>query len=182
MNNKEKIIGEKVYLRKLSLADASPAYCGWLNDKEVNKYVGTKSCTITELKDYIVQKSNNPNCFFVGIFDKKSDLHIGTIKLEPIDWRKKEARLGLLIGNKNYWGKGIGVEATKLIVDYALGKLGLNRIIVSVYLENKPAVSVYEKAGFKFYAIKKSDRRFDKLFDQLMMSIIMMSINKNDKK
>jgi len=182
MENSEKIIGERVYLRKLSLTDVSPSYCGWLNNEEVNKYIGTKSCTMTELKNYVLQKFNNPDCLFMGIFDKKSNLHIGTVKLEPIDWRKKEARFGLLIGNKNYWGKGIGVEATRLVVDYAFSKMGLNRIIVSAYLENKPAVKVYEKSGFKVDEIKKGDKRLGKLFDQLAMSIITMSINKNDKK
>ena len=93
-------------------------------------------------------------------------MHIGTIKLEPIDWRKQEAILGLLICNKNYWGEGIGVEATKLMVNYAFSKIGLNRVKLCVYLENKPAVRVYEKAGFKVDEIKKGAK-----WTEIMMSI-----------
>ena len=38
----EKIMGERVYLRKLISADTSPDYCSWLNDREVNKYLETR--------------------------------------------------------------------------------------------------------------------------------------------
>jgi len=65
-------MGERIYLRRMSLADVSQDYCGWLNDKEVNKLLSVKSWTMTELKDYVIQRLKNPNCFFAGIFDKKT--------------------------------------------------------------------------------------------------------------
>src|SRR3989344_2262706 len=110
------VTGERIYLRALTLADASPEYCAWLNDPEVNEYLETRQSTISELKTYIQKQIDDPNAIFVGIFDKVNDVHIGNIKLEPIDWQKKKAIFGILLGNKNYWGKGIGTEATELIV------------------------------------------------------------------
>ncbi|MFA6551004.1 MAG: GNAT family N-acetyltransferase [Patescibacteria group bacterium] len=181
MKNEEKIMGERIYLRKLNLADVSQAYCDWLNDAEVNKLLYVKSWTMSGLKDYVAQRLKNSNCFFAGIFDKKNDLHIGTIKLEPINWRKQEAKLGLVIGNKNYWGKGIGTEATKLMVGHAFKKMGLKKIKLSVHLENKPAIGVYEKAGFKVDAIKKSAEQAGRLFDRLMKSLVTMSVEKAAK-
>ena len=96
-----KILGERIYLRKLTSKDASLDYCRWLNDAEVNKYLETRETTIEDLKQYIKEKNASKNCLFVGIFLKKSDKHIGNIKLEPIDFDKKIATVGILVGEKS---------------------------------------------------------------------------------
>jgi RimJ/RimL family protein N-acetyltransferase len=53
------------------------------------------------------------------------------------------------IADKTNWSKGYGSEATELMVHYAFSTLNLNRIQLHVAKENKPAVKVYQKAGFK---------------------------------
>lgn len=167
-----KIPGKRVYLRELTPKNASKEYCAWLNDSEVNKYLETRKCNIPELKRYIQKQLDDPNSFFVGIFDKKNNKHIGNIKLEPIDWKNKKAVFGILIGNKDYWGKGIGTEATKLIVDYAFKDMNLNEIELGVISENKAAIKVYEKVGFKVIDIKKNAVNHDGvLFDDVIMVI-----------
>ena len=148
-----KIIGKRIYLRELTTDDARQEYCDWLNDTEVNQYLITRNSTLEELKEYIQKQIDNPNSLFVGMFDKKNDQHIGNIKLEPIVWKKRKAELGILIGSKNYWRKGFGTEAIKLIIDYSYTSLKLNFIEIAVFSENKVALKMYEKVGFK---IKKS--------------------------
>jgi RimJ/RimL family protein N-acetyltransferase len=169
---KIKIEGRKIYLRTLSERNATKEYCSWLNDPEVNKYLETREATIAELKNYIREKNKNPNCLFLGIFFKKNNKHIGNIKLEPIDFKNRKATLGILIGDKNYWGKGIGKEATKLLINYAFQKLNLKEINLGVISANKRAISLYKKLGFKIYQVdKKSIQREGKFFDKILMSI-----------
>ncbi|MBI4779010.1 UDP-4-amino-4,6-dideoxy-N-acetyl-beta-L-altrosamine transaminase [Candidatus Falkowbacteria bacterium] len=166
------IMGERVYLRKLTPADASNDYCAWLNDKEVNKYLETRKCTLAELKKYLKEKSSKIDCLLVGIFDKKNDSHIGNIKLEPIDRREKKAVYGILIGDKNYWGKGIGEEATKLIIAHAFKKLGLTSLELGVISQNKKAVKLYKKLKFKIKKIEKRAINHNGVFyDKIIMSI-----------
>ncbi|MDO8667835.1 MAG: UDP-4-amino-4,6-dideoxy-N-acetyl-beta-L-altrosamine transaminase [bacterium] len=154
--NGYKIIGQQVYLRKLNLNDTSQNYCDWLNDKEVNKYLETKNCTLVGLRDYLARNSKNSQIFFMGIFDKKSHRHIGTVKIEPVEGHKQEARFGMLIGDRNYWGRGIGFETTKLSLEYVFKKLGINKIILSVYPGNKPAIRIYKKIGFQTGGFNKN--------------------------
>lgn len=166
------IVGERVYLRALTLADASPEYCAWLNDKEVNEYLETRQSTIDDLKAYIQKQIDDPNAIFVGIFDKANDTHIGNLKLEPIEWEKKKAIFGILLGNKNYWGKGIGTEATELIVHYAFDTVGLEEIELGVIAENKRAIRSYERAGFKVTGVrKKAINHGGVLYDDVVMGI-----------
>ena len=174
-NSKNKMIkinGERIYLKTLAEKNATREYCKWLNDPEVNKYLETRQATINELKEYIKEKNKNTGCLFLGIFSRENRKHIGNIKLEPIDLRVHKATMGILIGDKNYWGMGIGTEATKLILRYGFYKLGLKKINLSVISENKAAIKVYEKAGFKINRIEKESIRHEqKLFDKVMMSV-----------
>ena len=164
--------GNRIYLRELKEEDASQEYCNWLNDPLVNKYLETKKATIKELKKYIREKKENENCIFLGIFIKDTDKHIGNVKLEPIDWNDKKATLGILIGDKNYWGKGICTIATKLVTEYAFEKLGLKKIDLGVLSENKAAIVCYLKSGFKIdNFIPKAVKHENILYDKITMSI-----------
>ena len=145
------IEGERIYLRPLKEEDASEDYCSWINNMEVNKYLDSKETTIEELKKYINKRWYDPNCLFLGIFLKNKDIHIGNIKLEPIDYEKRKATLGILIGEKEYWNKGYATETLKTLTSYAFNNLRLNEINLGVYKENIGAIKAYEKTGFKIY-------------------------------
>lgn len=166
------IVGDRVFLNKLNQKNVTKEYCNWLNNPEVNKYLETRKTTIAELKKYIREKNTNPNCLFLGIFLKENNKHIGNIKLEPINFKNKKATLGILIGDKNYWGKEIGKEAMRLVLNYALEKLNLKELNLGVISENKRAIALFKKVGFKIDHIEKNSiRHGNKLFDKLVMSI-----------
>lgn len=143
------IRGDRIYLRKLTEKDATPRYASWLNDPEVNRYLETKKATVEGLKRYIKEKNASLTCLFFGIFLKENHKHIGNIKLEPIDWKNRKATLGILIGDKEHRGKGLGTEAVKSLADWALDGLKLNEINLGVIPENTAAIRAYEKAGFR---------------------------------
>lgn len=169
--NKNIIIkGENIFLKKLTLEDASEEYCGWLNDPEVNKNLVTKKISSIQLEEYINGKNNSAKCLLLGIFDRINNKHIGNIKLEPIEFQEKKAVIGVLIGNKNYWGRGAATEAVKLAKEYAFGELNLSELSLGVFPDNKAAIKVYEKNGFKIDRVEeKSVMVNGQLFDNLIM-------------
>lgn len=171
-NEKMEIEGKRIYLKKLDEKNATQKYCGWLNDPEINKYLETREATVEDLRRYIKDKNENPNCLFLGIFFKENKKHIGNIKLEPIDFDNKKATLGILIGEKEYWGKGIGTEAVKLLVDWTFDNLRLEEVNLGVISENKAAIKVYTKAGFHIDRIeKRSIKHKGELHDKVIMSV-----------
>ncbi len=96
--------------------------------------------------------------------------HIGTVKLEPIDVDKGTAMFGLLIGDRDYWGKGIATEVTNLIVDFAFNTLGLREVTLGVLADNKAAIRVYEKCGFVLDRVEpKAIDHGGVLYDQVWM-------------
>ncbi len=82
--------------------------------------------------------------------DNESDkIAIGTVSLFEINFHHKNAQLGIVIGDKTYWGKGVATEVIREIVTYAFKELGISYIGAEVEEENIPMRKVLEKAGFE---------------------------------
>jgi len=81
-----------------------------------------------------------------------SDRVVGHINLNKID--EKVAELQIVIGEKAYWGKGIGYDAIKLVLIEAK-KHKFSNIIIEVRPENIRAIKLYEKSGFKSVRLKR---------------------------
>lgn len=164
------IEGEHVFLRTLLPDDASERYASWLNDPVVNRYLETRSITIPKLRAYIGEKWESDQALLLGVFWKETGAHIGNVKLEPVDLSGRTAMLGLLIGDKEFWGRGVGTEATNLAADFAFKNLGLREIRLGVIAENTPAIRVYEKCGFVVDHVEKNGINHDgKLYDKVHM-------------
>lgn len=143
--------GSLVLLRPLERADLNERYLSWLNDPEVTRYMetGTFPTSSEDLENYYRSLSGSKNDVILAIADKDSGRHIGNVKLGPIHWVHRSATFGILIGEKEFWGKGVGLEATRLTVEYGFYRLNLHRIDLGVFAEHETAVRCYKKAGFK---------------------------------
>jgi len=75
-------------------------------------------------------------------------LTIGTIALTDINDHHQLAEIGIVIGDKNYWGKGVATQVIPAVVDFAFSKLGVVRISALVEKENVAMAKVLEKSGF----------------------------------
>lgn len=172
------LTGDKVYLRALIESDAEGPYSRWLNDKEVTKYLesGYFPNTTESLKDYIKRYSNTDKALMLGIIEKSSDRHIGNIKLEPINWVHRTGVIGIMIGEKDCYGKGYATEAIKLVLEHGFNRLNLRKISLGVVADNAAAKRVYEKLGFEVEGIKKEECFHDGHY----CDIILMAIFRKD--
>ena len=143
--------GAKVYLRPLERTDLNETYLSWLNDVEVTRYLetGTFPTTYQDLEKFYQRVTGATSEVIFAIADRKSHQHIGNVKLGPIHWVHRRAILGIMIGAKKFWGKGVGEEATRLMVEYGFFRLNLHRIGLGVFEEHESAVRCYQKVGFK---------------------------------
>ena len=141
---------DKIYLRPISIDDASTRYLSWINSKEVTKgmLTGKIPTNLEQLKRYLESVSNDKNSVMLAICEKNNDLHIGNVKLDQFDWVGHTAMFGIMIGDKDFWGKGIGTMVCELVGEYAFNTLNLRKLTLSVYDNNPAAVGLYEKSGF----------------------------------
>lgn len=157
------IVGKKLYLRGLEKSDLEGDYFQWLNDREVTKFMdsGIFPNTQEKLEEFYKNNALSSNNVILAIIDVDSDKHIGNIKLGPINWISRISPLGIMIGNKEFWGKNYAPESIKLVLDYAFRRLNLHKITLGVVEKNNAAVSVYKKTGFKVEGLAKSQFYLD---------------------
>lgn len=111
--------------------------------------------------------------FNFAIVDLETDELIGNVGFPRIDYINRVAEFGIFIGNKDYWGKGYGVEATQLILDFGFNVLNLNNIYLKVYSYNQPAISCYKKAGFKEAGrLREAKQIAQEKYDEIYMDIL----------
>lgn len=141
-----RINGKKVTLRSIVMTDA-PRFVKWLSDPQVNKFTSRRKVSLKEERKWIkgLDKDRLEKVFAI---DTKDGVHIGSVGIY-LDKQDKGAKYGILIGDKHHWDKGLGTEATKLILDYGFKKLQVHRIQLAVYSYNKRAIAVYKKLGFR---------------------------------
>jgi len=139
----------QIYLRPLALKDADVSY-KWRNDPEVwsyTKFVLKDPITAEVEKQWLLNKLNLTNEKRFAICVKNTNEYIGNIQL--LDIRNDSAEFHLFIGEKKYWGKGIGFNASLMLLKYAFYNLNLKHIFLEVHSDNLAAYSIYKKVGFQ---------------------------------
>lgn len=97
---------------------------------------------------------------------------IGTARLHSLDPENRRARFAIGIFSPNHWGRGLGTEATQLVLAYAFNVLQLHRVDLRVLAFNERAIACYEKCGF----VKEGIEREGAWIGGQWQSDIMMSI------
>lgn len=170
------IIGEKVYFRCMDESDIEGPYLDWLNDEEVTRFLSTVGhfpATKENLLHYIQSMARSDKDVFLAIHDVSTDEFIGTSHLGPINWITRIAPLGIMIGNKEFWGKGYATEAIRLIVDYAFKRLNLQKVTAGACVINQGSVKAFEEVGFEVEGRAKSQFFLDgEYHDSLYLGIV----------
>lgn len=149
----ERIHGEKVILREKRLADALNDY-SWGIDKELMRLDATEPIKISFSEFLLIHAEE------LGHRSKKhrrlaietsGGKHIGNCTYYNIDHLRKETELGIMIGNREYWGRGYGSDAILALTDHIFNEIGLERVYLRTLDTNIRAQRCFEKCGFVVY-------------------------------
>ena len=126
-------------------------YTRWFSDPELLWFIAPqvlRPASYDDEVDWYEAMRKDKDQFTFGIHTIAEDRLIGNCSLGIQSWRNRAALFGIAIGDKAYWGRGYGTEATHLLMGYAFGELNLNRVELEVYAFNTRAIRSYEKVGF----------------------------------
>ena len=145
------LTGDKIYLSPLTVDDISDKCIQWLNDSEVcrDNAHATFPNNEARARAYVEEIQKSQNNFVFAIRLKENNEHVGNVSLQSINWINKSGELAILIGEKSAWGKGVGYECYKLLLEYAFKTLNLNRVFSGQTSRNKAMIKICEKAGMK---------------------------------
>ena len=172
------LYGPRVYLRAVEVEDWAKGY-GWINDPEVSRFLvgGVEPYSKLREREWYkaaAEGSSDTDIHF-AVVTREDDRYIGNAGLHRINWRCRRAALGIMIGEKDCWNQGYGTEATRLILEFAFGELGLHRVWLDVDSDNRRARRAYEKAGFKQEGIKRDHMYYDGAFHDIVLMSILSS-------
>ena len=106
---------------------------------------------------------------------------IGVISLMNLSDANSSGELSIIVGHPDDRHQGFGAEAIAVLLDYAFGKLGLNRVGLSVFDFNFDAYAAYEKLGFREEGrLRKALRRDGGFHDAILMSVLKREWNSPD--
>jgi [ribosomal protein S5]-alanine N-acetyltransferase len=125
-------------------------YVGWLNDPLINMYLESRFAldTVESTCAFVRTMLDSPENLFLGISGPGTGAHVGNIKLGPINAFHQTAEIGILIGARDAWGKGIGTSAISLLAGLAAEQLSIRKVTAGCYASNVGSQRAFEKAGF----------------------------------
>jgi RimJ/RimL family protein N-acetyltransferase len=118
-------------------------------------------------------KAEDPTVVEFAIYEQASLRCIGNTALRHIDKIHRNAEYGIVIGEKDCWGKGYGTETTILVLDYAFTVLRLHNVLLSTYGYNERAIRAYTRAGFRVIGRRREAARLgEQIYDVIFMDCL----------
>ena len=147
----------RFFLRPLTPDDVTPAYVAWWNDPEVQQGLNSpprKWDRQRAMKH--VSTFNNKTKFHFGIFCKDTARLIGffAVFIKP---RVKVAKTNIVIGEKDYWGKGVVYEVREHMFSLLFESLNMEKIKGEIMGRNYPSIFNYKAQGFTCEGIMRSE-------------------------
>ena len=101
------LTGKRIYLRPLAKSDINKRYLWWVNNSEIGRFleVALFPTTQKELLDFYNRIKRSKTDLIFAIVTKDKNRHIGNIKLGNINYIHRYGDLGIIIGEKNFWGR-----------------------------------------------------------------------------
>lgn len=174
------IEGEKIRIRAIEKMDTDEIM-KWVNDPEVKQNLLMRYPVSRYQEEKWIETAlsgdNQRNKVFA--LETKEGVYLGGIGLHKIDWENRNAEVGIVIGKKEYWGKGYGTDAMLAILDFAFNQMNLHRVYLRVFEYNLRGIKSYEKCGFKKEGLLRQDRYCKgRYHDTVMMGILKDEFNR----
>lgn len=167
--------GNLVKLRAYKEEDIEKAV-EFINDEEVKKLLDSNipfPMTKWQEEEWVrSRKANSDLTYDFAIEDLKTGKYIGGCSINECDVKNRTCVIGIMIGDKEYWSKGYGSDALKVLTKFIFEEVNMNKIKLKVFSFNNRAISCYKKVGFKEEGIlKKEVYRNGKYYDEILMAI-----------
>jgi RimJ/RimL family protein N-acetyltransferase len=142
------LTGPRITLRELELRDA-PSLLAMLSSDEVARFTSTPPTTVAGFERLITwaqeqREQGEYLCF--AVVPHGMSVAVGLFQVRRVDSTFGVAEWGFALGSA-YWGTGIFVEGARLLVDFAIERLGVHRLEARAAVANSRGNGALKKLG-----------------------------------
>lgn len=155
--------------------DLIPLYHAWITNLSTNRFLlaGASSMALDQEVEWFEGVLKQRDIAIYTIYELPDYRPIGNVDLHGIDIANRTAELGIMIGEADARGRGLGTEAVRLICDIGFHALGLHSIWLLTFGWNIAGQKAYEKAGFTEFGRRREARYFDgRYWDDIYYDIL----------
>jgi len=154
----------------------SDSYLSWLNDPDVikglnlpNYHGGVERSTLQEYAD---QMAALQSVVFLAVHDITDDAFIGTVKAGQVSLHAQTADIGIMIGQRDRWGRGLGGDAVSVLSTHLFDTARLRKLTAGAMASNPAVISVFQKLGFQQEGrLRQQDLHDGRLYDHLLFGV-----------
>lgn len=132
-----------------------PRYYQWITDFEVVRYIGRDELLdgipFPEVEQYVRQLWDSPFCSFLAVYHTESNIFIVTAKVNFISERGRRHGLvdiGIMLGNRDFLGKGLVTDVLRVASNYAFDVLGARKLTAGAVAPNAAVVKAFLRIGY----------------------------------
>lgn len=176
---KPTLTGDLLTLRPFVDADLS-AMLEAVSDPEVGRLTGSVHTSgravqgpdTDGLRRWYGTRNERADRLDLAVVDHATGACVGEVVLNEWEEANASCNFRILIGPAGR-DRGLGTEATRLVLRHAFESLGLHRVGLEVYAFNPRGQRVYEKVGFVREGVRRDALRFDgEWVDSVLMAIL----------
>ncbi len=155
------LTGDRVLVRPFTTQDISEAYLSWLRDPKVVRFSNQRFQTHTpETSQAYLASFNESTNHFLAICDRHLGAMLGTMTVYR-SIPHGTADVGIMLGECQVWGQGIGAEAFCLVVSTLKTSGAIRKITAGAMVANQAMVHIMEKAGMQLEATRRAQELLD---------------------
>ena len=165
---------EAAVLRKPEPDDVPQLY-EYRNDEEVTSGLGGFSTGYSkrDMLNWVERHDSRTDEVVYVIADRETMRCLGHVGLYNIDSRVRSAEFAILIGDKQQWGRGLGQQVSRLLIEYGFRQLNLHRVYLKVLVTNERGIRLYERLGFRREGVLRDDQfRNGRYVDVVVMGLL----------
>ncbi|GFI22376.1 putative ribosomal N-acetyltransferase YdaF [Lachnospiraceae bacterium] len=170
--------GTYIYLRPICVEDTERVV-RWRNDRNVVKNFIDRTPLSQEIHLDWLNNKVQKGCVHQFVVCRNIDkMPLGSVYLQNFEEKNKKAEEGIFLGEEQAYGKGVGTEAAKLMLNYAFEYLKLHKVLARVLAYNQASLRMHQKAGYVQEAYFKDELFLDGKYEDL---VFFGAINPLDK-
>jgi RimJ/RimL family protein N-acetyltransferase len=144
------IANKRIQLRTKKISDAREDY-QWQTDPELCRLDAAETLSMTYndfLSEYTYELCYPTSGRHEFAIETLSGQHIGNCVYYNVNQAESKAELGIMIGDRDYWNQGYGVETINMLLDYIFTRTSLERVYLTTLDWNARAQKCFKKCGF----------------------------------